>query len=344
MHARIAEIKAHCPDPDTTTNRIIELGATHQGRDHQIDTYFKVSHGRLKLRQGGIETNLIHYHRDDRAGPKDSHVLLHAPSDGDTLKATLSAALDVLVVVDKQRNIYWHGNVKFHLDHVAGLGAFVEIEAIDRDGSRTREQLHDQCRHWMSTLHIDAGSLITQSYSDLLLGGISELPDPAADGGQETVIDPQPELHVAPVRARDPQVMSLLDALTTELARSGYTEDESFGYSVEQLEHSAVHLVGARVEDRLAGLGGLERRDRATGELKRFFVAPEYRGRGVADAMLGELVAYARGHGLARLQLETGDKQYAAIAFYHRHGFVQVPRFGPYLHSATSVCMQRDLD
>jgi putative acetyltransferase len=43
------------------------------------------------------------------------------------------------------------------------------------------------------------------------------------------------------------------------------------------------------------------------------------------------------------LQLETGDKQHAAVGFYRRHGFAEVPRFPPYVDSATSVCMRRDL-
>jgi len=153
----------------------------------------------------------------------------------------------------------------------------------------------------------------------------------------------QPALQVRAVAAREPEVMSLFDALTTELALSGYTAAESFGYSTEQLERSAVHLIGARIDGRLVGVGGLEVQDENTGELKRFFVAPEHRGAGVADAVLTELVAYAREHGLTQLRLETGDKQHAAIAFYQRHGFAEVSRFGPYVHSATSVCMQRDL-
>jgi putative acetyltransferase len=43
------------------------------------------------------------------------------------------------------------------------------------------------------------------------------------------------------------------------------------------------------------------------------------------------------------VRLETGDKQRAAIAFYRRRGFVEIPRFGPYIASQTSVCMQRRL-
>lgn len=172
MQVTIAEIKARCPDPAATLDRMRALGATHQGRDHQVDTYFVVARGRLKLRQGSVETNLIHYRRDDLAGPKDSQVLLHAPSDGGSLHATLSAALDVLVVVDKQREILWADNVKLHLDEVAGLGAFVEVEAIDSDGTRTRDELHEQCRHWLDALAIDPDRLVTHSYSDLALAAV----------------------------------------------------------------------------------------------------------------------------------------------------------------------------
>jgi putative acetyltransferase len=155
--------------------------------------------------------------------------------------------------------------------------------------------------------------------------------------------DALPGLLAVPVHARDPEAAALLDALTSELAVGGYAVHETFGYSVEQLEHGRVHLVGVRVGGRLAGLGGVERHDGGIGELKRFFVAPEHRGTGVADAVITALIAYAHDAGIDLLRLETGDKQRAAIAFYRRHGFVEVARFGPYVHSATSVCMQAEL-
>ena len=52
---------------------------------------------------------------------------------------------------------------------------------------------------------------------------------------------------------------------------------------------------------------------------------------------------YARGYGVRELRLETGDKQHAAIRFYRKHGFAEIARFGPYVDSATSICMQRVL-
>ena len=69
-------------------------------------------------------------------------------------------------------------------------------------------------------------------------------------------------------------------------------------------------------------------------------MTPEYRGTGIADAVLGALLEYARAHALDVVRLETGDKQRAAIAFYRRRGFVEITRFGPYVTSQTSVCMQ----
>lgn len=143
---------------------------------------------------------------------------------------------------------------------------------------------------------------------------------------------------------RDPEITALLDALTAELALGDYAPDETFGYSAEQLVANEVYLVGARVDGRVVGVGGIEIQTDDVGELKRFFVAPDHRGAGVADAVLDALVAHARERGITRLRLETGNKQHAAMAFYRRHGFVDVPRFAPYTDSATSVCMQRVLD
>jgi putative acetyltransferase len=148
---------------------------------------------------------------------------------------------------------------------------------------------------------------------------------------------------VEPVTVDDPAVAALLGALTEELASRGYSESETFGYSTEQLSRQGVHLVGARVSGTVVGVGGVEVAGDGTGELKRFYVLPDHRGAGVADAILAALVGHARARGASVLRLETGDKQHAAMAFYRRNGFRDIPRFGPYVTSATSVCMQRVL-
>lgn len=155
---------------------------------------------------------------------------------------------------------------------------------------------------------------------------------------------PAPGPSLRPVRASDPAVVALLDALTVELASAGYSEAETFGYSVEQLERAGVQLLGATRDGRLVGVGGVELDGDEGAELKRFYVRPEHRGTGVADTLLGALLDQAAAHGVRLVRLETGDRQHAAMGFYRRHGFTVVPAFGPYVGSRTSVCMARALD
>jgi predicted adenylyl cyclase CyaB len=94
---------------------------------------------------------------------------LYQPTDSDALKAALVAALGLKVVVDKQREIYFIDNVKFHLDTVVALGTFVEIEAIDVDGTIGRPRLEQQCAHYVQLFGIASADLLTHSYSDMLL-------------------------------------------------------------------------------------------------------------------------------------------------------------------------------
>jgi predicted adenylyl cyclase CyaB len=129
-----------------------------------------VNIGRLKLREGNIETTLIHYERPNIANTKQSTVLLHHPGHGNTssLKEILSKVLGVLVIVDKKREIYFIDNVKFHIDEVVTLGHFVEVEAIDSDGSIGIQRLQQQCNHYRSLFQIADEDLIDGSYSDMI--------------------------------------------------------------------------------------------------------------------------------------------------------------------------------
>ncbi|MEO1715184.1 MAG: class IV adenylate cyclase, partial [Bacteroidota bacterium] len=115
MHLNI-EIKAHCPDPERVRQILKDHQAYFRGIDHQVDTYFKVPNGRLKLREGNIENHLIHYERPDQAGPKASHVSLFKTEPDSSLKFLLTKALGLLTIVDKKRSIYFIDNVKFHID------------------------------------------------------------------------------------------------------------------------------------------------------------------------------------------------------------------------------------
>jgi adenylate cyclase, class 2 len=163
------EIKARLADPERIRQVLLSENADFKGTDHQTDTYFMVTSGRLKLREGNIENNLIHYQRENREGPKRAEVTLFRTEAGSPLKDLLVKALGVLMVVDKTREIYFIGNVKFHIDKVRDLGSFVEIEAIDADGTIGKEKLYEQCNHYLQLFSIQPGDLVPVSYSDLLL-------------------------------------------------------------------------------------------------------------------------------------------------------------------------------
>jgi adenylate cyclase class 2 len=139
------------------------------GEDHQVDTYFNVAAGRLKLREGNIENALIHYEREDIAGAKSSHVLLYQHQADKTLKEILVKTLGVKAVVDKRRKIYFINNVKFHFDTVDSLGTFVEVEAIDKEESIGKEKLQLQCNEYAALFGIDAEDYCSLSYSDMIL-------------------------------------------------------------------------------------------------------------------------------------------------------------------------------
>ena len=168
MQKHLVEIKARTTALHRIREQLLAAGADFRGTDHQIDRYYRVPEGRLKLRTGNIERSLIFYRRTDQAEAKDSSVSLTRLADEKeaiSLGDTLERALGTWVTVDKQREIYFIGNVKFHLDTVAGLGTFVEIEAIG-ETEAAREMLSRQIAHYRQLLGIRADDLLADSYSD----------------------------------------------------------------------------------------------------------------------------------------------------------------------------------
>ncbi|MFN8243252.1 MAG: class IV adenylate cyclase [Ferruginibacter sp.] len=162
------EFKARTADLEAAEQRLLALNPRFAGEDHQVDTYFKVAQSRLKLREGNIENALIWYHRPDTAGAKQSDVLLYQHQPDAALKEILTRVNGIDVVVDKRRRIYFIENVKFHFDRVAGLGTFIEVEAIDADGSIGLEKLKMQCGEYARLFGIVQEDYIAVSYSNLL--------------------------------------------------------------------------------------------------------------------------------------------------------------------------------
>ena len=161
------EFKARSNDLCSLENKLLTLFPKFIGEDHQVDTYFNVEKGRLKLREGNIENSLIYYERKNVAGSKQSDVLLYQFQTDVSLKEILSKVHGIKVVVDKRRKIYLIDNVKFHFDKVEGLGTFVEVEAINTENSGI-EKLKEQCKYYADFFGLNESDYESQSYSDLI--------------------------------------------------------------------------------------------------------------------------------------------------------------------------------
>src|SRR3972149_6808777 len=140
------EFKARLRDESHVREVLRRLRARYAGLDHQVDTYFRVPRGRLKVREGRIENALIFYQRPNARRVRAAKIaMMELPAKSPT-KRIPAAALGVRTVVEKRREIYFVGNVKIHLDRVRGLGKFVEVEAISRAGGLA--QIRRQAREF----------------------------------------------------------------------------------------------------------------------------------------------------------------------------------------------------
>jgi adenylate cyclase, class 2 len=161
------EFKARLRNERHIRTMLKALRARFVGEDHQVDTYFRVPHGRLKIREGQIENALIFYERANSPRARLSRISLLPLPPMNRMRAVLAGALGVLAVVDKRREIYFVGNVKVHLDRLRGLGRFVEVEAISWSGKTAR--VRDQARKVQQLFEVADSDIVAESYSDMVL-------------------------------------------------------------------------------------------------------------------------------------------------------------------------------
>ena len=157
-------IKAHYANLAQAENILLQHKAEYIGLDVQTDTYYETETGKLKHRQGNIENVLIHYKREQNGGMQRTEVMLYLKNPSPTTVAYICEGKQVLAQVKKLRKIFFIENVKFHLDHLEEYGHFVEIEAIDLEGTLGIEVLRQQCDYYKELLQIEDEDLINGSY------------------------------------------------------------------------------------------------------------------------------------------------------------------------------------
>ena|SRR5664279_3081456 len=126
-----------------------------------------------------------------------------------------------------------------------------------------------------------------------------------------------------------------------EYTLSLYPPESCHLLGVEELEESGVTVFVARDPAEAVGMAALVERGDGTAELKRMFVPPAARGRGIARDLLGAVEVHARAGGIHLIQLETGPLQDSAIRLYERSGYLLIPNFGKYVGDSNSVCYEK---
>ena len=142
-----------------------------------------------------------------------------------------------------------------------------------------------------------------------------------------------------------PDAARLIAALNAEL-KATFPEPGATHFSLagEQVAAGDGAFVIAYLDGLAVGCGAVRRLDEATAELKRMYVDPSVRSRGIGRALVEALECEARLLGVTRVVLETGTRLAPAIKLYEAMGYARIPLFGEYLSSPdTSLCFGKSL-
>ena len=163
-----AERPRRYPDRERALRICERLGAERVGVERQVDTYFATGGYRMKLRESSLGKHwLIGYRRpDDGDSRKSAYRLTPVPDPAEKLRI-LSTAMSVKAVVEKERLLYMLDSVRIHLDTVAGLGDFLEFEAVLESEAEEIEG-HARIAELREEFGIDDDDLVSLSYSDLV--------------------------------------------------------------------------------------------------------------------------------------------------------------------------------
>ena len=141
--------------------------------------------------------------------------------------------------------------------------------------------------------------------------------------------------------AEDQNFKALVPLLDKDLAfRDG--KDAPFFAQYNKID-SIKYVVVAYFKNEPAGCGAIKYYDAETMEVKRMYVKPEYRKKGIARAVLADLEKWAVELGFTFCILETGKKMPEAIGLYESSGYDYIPNYGQYANVHTSVCMKKKI-
>jgi GNAT superfamily N-acetyltransferase len=150
--------------------------------------------------------------------------------------------------------------------------------------------------------------------------------------------------EIAVEDATSADASELIAALSEELARRYEHVDDGSGHfrPEDAAVPRSIFLIG-RLDCRPVACGAVRPLEGDVGEVKRMYVDPAVRGRGLSKRLLGALEDAASRMGYIALRLETGDRQPEAIRLYESAGYRRIEPFGIYLYSPRSICFEKRL-
>jgi len=143
-------------------------------------------------------------------------------------------------------------------------------------------------------------------------------------------------------RSDSPDALMLIDKFNVELiAKYGEEDLSDFNPYETGIEKSC--FVIARFNGQAVGCGALRPLNENTGEVKRMYVLPSMRGKGISRKILNELEAEAKKLGYEKLWLETGVLQPEAIGLYEKDGYLRIKNYGIYINNPLGICFEKKI-
>jgi putative acetyltransferase len=148
-------------------------------------------------------------------------------------------------------------------------------------------------------------------------------------------------LSLTRTNTQNPDYIRLIKFLDADLAEKD--GDEHAFYAQFNKSDTIRHVLVAYIDEVAVGCGAIKEYQPEVAEVKRMFVSPEVRGKGIATQILTELEVWAKELGFKKCILETGKKQVEAIALYQKSNYKLIPNYGQYEGMDNSLCFEKEI-
>lgn len=148
-------------------------------------------------------------------------------------------------------------------------------------------------------------------------------------------------INITRTNSDDPDFIKLVKSLDADLAKRNGA-DHPFYAQFNKIDGIKYAVVAYENEEPV-GCGAIKEYEPDTMEIKRMYVTPESRGKGIATKILSELENWAAELSFAKCILETGKKQPEAIRLYEKNGYKSIPNYGQYAEVENSLCFEKEM-